>query len=402
MTRTGDHSAALKAPHHRVPGWVPDLVFTAFIISIAFWPPSISGYVPTSTLVVALTLLPVVMLPWRRVAPLTVLVAHVTLFGLVAALGTLSFGVGFAVAVAMFHVANRSERRRTIWIGAGVAVLMVGLSFLTRQESVFDPRVLQFGLFAAFATAAGAGKRVQEDYVAAITERAERAEQTREIEAERRVSEERLRIARDLHDAVAHQISVISLNANVASSAVDAKPERAKEALATIRVAARTVLGEIGDLLNMLRTHDTSGERGTSPVQSLEHLEQLIDQFSGSGLVVTVRNEGDLSQTPPAVGLVGYRVVQEALTNAHKHGAERRAHVLIQVDTERLVIVVTNPMQPVVEQPAIDRPPSNGLGLVGLRERVASVRGSIEARPTPGGYRVQAVLPLHRDTEDTA
>jgi signal transduction histidine kinase len=401
MSRISEAPAALTAPHHRVPRWVPDAVFTAFVLGMAFSPPPIDGYVPTSALVVALTLLPIAVLPWRRVLPLTVLGALIALFGVVAALGTLSFGIGFAVAVAMFHVASMSEQQRTSVVGAVVALLMILLSFLVHFESVFDPRVLQFGLLAAFATAAGAGKRIQEEYVAAITERAERAEQTREIEAERRVSEERLRIARDLHDAVAHQISVISLNANVASSAVDTRPARAKEALATIRTAARTVLGEIGDLLGVLRAHDRPGEHGPRPMQSLDDLDRLIDQFAGSGLAVTVRSEGPRSRLPATVSLVAYRIVQEALTNAHKHGAAGRAHVLLHEDAEQLSIVVTNPMRPGSERAAEESPPSNGLGLVGLRERVASVRGSIEAGPTAGGYRLHAGLPLHRERERT-
>jgi signal transduction histidine kinase len=211
------------------------------------------------------------------------------------------------------------------------------------------------------------------------------------------VAEERLRIARDLHDAVAHQISVISLNAGVASSTLESRPERAREALGTIRNASRAVLGEIGNLLEVLRA-DERQDGVSIPQPDLDRLPELVAEFARVGLVVHTRLEGDVSHVRGAAGRVTYRVIQESLTNAHKHGAEGRAHVLVHAgdDTEdnTVTIVVTNPTGPPRTTPADDDPVSRGHGLLGIRERVASVRGDVQIGPAPGGWRVSATLPL--------
>ncbi len=258
--------------------------------------------------------------------------------------------------------------------------------------------MLQFALAVAFAAAAGDGARHRRAYIEAITERAERAERTREAEARRRVSEERLRIARDLHDTVAHQIAVISLNAGVASSALDTNPERARTALVTIRGASRTVLTEIGDLLNLLRADEPDGAP-TAPQHGLEHLDVLLGQFATSGLGVQRRVEGDLSRVTGAADLVAYRLIQESLTNAHKHGAEHRADLLLQTTGDTLRIVVTNPVPAdgAAHRAATDRPVGAGVGLLGMRERVASVRGTVTAGVAPGGWTVTASIPLPKE-----
>lgn len=200
------------------------------------------------------------------------------------------------------------------------------------------------------------------------------------------------RIARDLHDAVAHQISVISLNAGAASTALEARPEKAREALATIRSASRTVLGEIGDLMAMLRQGD--GEVAPAPQRSLDSLDDLVVSFRASGLEVAMRVEGDVDTVPASVSRVAYRVVQEGLTNALKHGTERRAHVLIERVGEGLHIVVTNPCDSSAAARTTETDRGGGYGLVGLRERVAAVRGTVEAGLTPGGFRLSALLPI--------
>lgn len=377
---------------------MPDVVTSAAIVVAAFLPPPVPVFQPTGTLATVLVLLPVLVLPWRRRLPLPTLIACLALFGLTAlTTGTLSPGAGLAVAVATFQVTTRSTRRTGLVVGVAAAVALMAMSVPVTIGSVFDPRVLQFGLLVAFATAAGDGARSHRAYIVAITERAERAERTREAEARRRVTEERLRIARDLHDAVAHQIAVISLNAGAATSAIDTKPQKAKDALVTIRSAARTVLAEIGDLLNMLRADDDHTGAGTgTPQPGLEQLDELVGRFAEAGLDVTVRREGDLVRASGTVGMVGYRVVQEALTNAHKHGAEHRAHVLVEVDGGRVTVTVTNPASTAADAAVghDDAPSSPGHGLTGLQERVASVRGTLHAGPTLGGWEMVARLPL--------
>lgn len=393
VTQPIDLPEVPKAPHSP-PRWLPDALVSLVVVAMAFLPAPVAEFSPASPAVVVLVLSPVVILPWRRRWPVTVLALLVIVFGVAAAAGTLSPGAGIAVAVAVFYVATGTTRLRGFVVGSCAAITLMLLSLLVSVGTPLDPRVLQFGLLVAFAAAAGDATRSRRAYVAAINERAERAVQTREAEARRRVSEERLRIARDLHDAVAHQISVISLNAGVASSVVDAHPEKAKESLTAIRQAARTVLREIGDLMAMLRADD-DGETAPRPQAGLGQLEDLVASFAVSGLDVRTRIEGDLGWVSGATDLVAYCVVQEALANAHKHSTEHRAHVLVHITTDAVVVTVTNPMDTAAA--TADEPRGSGLGLVGLRERVASVRGSVAAGSAPAGWKVEAVLPLARE-----
>ncbi|SMH43107.1 Signal transduction histidine kinase [Rathayibacter oskolensis] len=376
------------------PAWVGDLIAAVLIAVLALVPFPGREYRATSAFAIALTLAPILVLPLRRRRPIVVLGVVVALYGAAALSGTLSPGIVLAAAVAMFAVANRSPRRVGLIVLIATAAAILLLSLLAASVGVLDARVVQFAVTVAFAGAAGDATRSRREYIAAVTERAERAEQTRESEARRRVTEERLRIARDLHDAVAHRIAVISLNAGVATSALESRPEKAREALGTIRSAARSVLGDIGDLLEVLRSDDESGEAAV-PQPGLDRLDELVRRFGVDGLQVNVRTEGDLAAVSGAVDLVAYRVVQEALTNAHKHGAEHRAHVLLSVGDDRVDIVVTNPVPAPAEPSAPPR--GGGHGLLGLRERVASVRGTVTTGPTPGGYRVAASLPLTKE-----
>jgi signal transduction histidine kinase len=399
MTRDLDRPIGTDGWHPgvppRVPAWVSDVITAAFIIGSAFVPFPQTEFHPSDALTFALVLVPALILPLRRRWPVAVLGACVALYAIAAFTDSLWPGVVLAVAVAMFGYAARYPRRATTittFVTVGVIVL---ISVLASLSSLADLRAFAVVVTIAFAAAAGDALRSGREYITAITERAERAEATRESEARRQVSEERLRIARDLHDAVAHQIAVISLNAGVASSAIPSRPDDAQDAVRTIRIAARTVLGEIGTLLEVLRHDDDRGARDAAPQAGLERLDDLVAQFEDAGLRVTVRTEGDLGQVGGSTGVVAYRVVQEGLTNAHKHGAESRAHVLLRVGDADLDIVVTNPSRPAHDSsPDTAGPAGPGLGLIGLRERVAAARGTVETGATPGGWRVAATLPL--------
>jgi signal transduction histidine kinase len=374
---------------------VGDLLAAVLIVTVAFAPFPEEEFRPSGWPQILLVIAPAVILPFRRRRPLGVLVACLLLYGVASAgVGLLSPGSGLAVAIAMFGVAHRSTRprRATIFIGGAAVVVVFLLSIPVAVGNVFDPRVFQFVLAVAFAAAAGDGARSRRAYVAAITERAERAEQTREVEALRRVTEERLRLARDLHDAVAHQIAVISLNSGVASSALPDDPDRAAVALSAIRSAARTVLGEIGNLLAMLRT-DESGDEIAAPQYGLDQLSELLAEFRANGLDVQTRVDGDPVHVAGAVGMVAYRIIQEALTNAHKHGSEHRAHLLLEIGADTLRIVVANPSQGV----DTDEEVGTGMGLIGIRERVTSVKGTVSAGHTSGGWKITATLPLTQE-----
>ncbi|GAA2011074.1 sensor histidine kinase [Microbacterium ulmi] len=384
---------AVLSPRHGPPGWAGDALAALFIVGAALAPFPDAASHPHSPLQYAFALLPAALLPLRRRLPLWVLGACVAVYVVAILSGFMSPGILLAIVVAMFGAANRLSRRTSL-IALGVAVAAIFLTVVVAAGDVFEPRIFPAVVTVALAAAAGDGTRSRREYLEAVTERAIRAEQTREAEARRRVSDERLRIARDLHDAVAHQISVISLNAGVATAALETRPEKTREALATIRTASRTVLGEIGDLLAVLRAEDrVDGEDATAPQPSLRGIDALVASFRESGLDTVVRIEGDLARLPLPTDAVAYRIVQEGLTNALKHGAEHRAHVLVEIGSDAARIVVANPTG---GAPRSAEP--RGFGLVGLRERVAAVRGSVETAETAAGYRLEAALPIPEES----
>ncbi|MBH0053520.1 sensor histidine kinase [Salinibacterium sp. SWN139] len=406
MTSATEPRPASTQARPRLPAWVINSILAVLIIAAAFMPFSETGFRSTNLFTLVVTLLPAAILPFRHRWPIPVLAGFIVFYGVGALAGTLAPGLVLAIAVAMFALANQTTRRTTVIAGVAAMLAMGFLSLLAALGDVFDPRVVQFLFTIAFAAAAGDGARSRREFIASITDRAVRAEETKEAEAKRRVTEERLRIARDLHDVVAHQIAVISLNAGVASASLESRPEKAKESLGTIRSAARVVLGEIGNLLDMLRSDSDDPSDASLPQPGLDGLDELVETFEASGLDVHVRIEGEPTAVSGATALVAYRVIQEALTNAHKYGAEGRAHVLVEVGDADVRVVVTNPSR-VADLSESDVAAATvggavrggvstgtGLGLVGLRERVASVRGTVETGFVGGSYRVAAVLPI--------
>lgn len=388
----------LRPPRHGPPAWVGDVVVGLLIIGTAFVRFPVAELQPQNPLEFAFAVAPAALLPLRRRWPLSVLGACVAFFVVAILVGFMSPGILLAIVVGMFGAANRLPRK-TSAIALGVTGAAIFVSVVAAYADVFNPRVFQFVAVVVLAAAAGDATRSRREYLEAVTERATRAEQTREAEALRRVSEERLRIARDLHDAVAHQISVISLNAGVATSSLETRPEKTREALATIRTASRTVLREIGDLLAMLRAEDhADGATSAAPPQpTLQQLHSLVESFGESGLEVVTRIDGDLARMPIPTDAVAYRIIQEGLTNALKHGAEHRAHVLIEIDADAARIVVTNPTDPISDSKVTTEP--GGFGMLGLRERVAAVRGTVETADTAAGYRLMATLPIPKEDE---
>lgn len=352
---------------------------------------------PFSLAALTLAISVAVILPLRRRWPFPVLGATVLLFVLGAVLGELGPASSLPVAIAVFAVVTRVPRRTSVITTAATIVVLGVAALLSEPGGVLDPRMIQLVAVVGFAAALADGVKSRRAYIMAITDRALRAEESRESEARRRVAEERLRIARDLHDVVAHQIAVINLHAGVASAAVGSRPDDAERSLATIRAAARTVLGEIGDLLAMLRAgSDDAKKMALAPLSGMDRLEELLEQFRQTGLDVTLRRVGTAVELPSATDLVAYRVIQEALTNAHKHGSDHRAHLLIEYAPETIMVTVTNPADSKSQQPGQETMPGPpGHGLLGIAERVESVRGNLQT--TMAGvspFRLEARLPL--------
>ncbi|MFF2050578.1 sensor histidine kinase [Leifsonia sp. NPDC058194] len=379
-------------PGLRIPGWVGTIVVGMVILASAFG--HFPGQYGSKTVVgFVAVLLPVVLLFLRNRWPVVVLAACVACFIVASVSFPLTPVSVLATAVAVYTIAATRSRRWAI-VTAAAVIAVLTLTVFIGGRALLHPLTVQSIITIAFAAAIGDIVRTRREYVAAITARAERAEATREAEASRRVAEDRLRIARDLHDAVAHQIAVISLNAGVASTAIQKQPDTAREALSTIRSASRTALGEIHDLLATLRSPDETAS--TASVPGLARLNELVKEFGAVGLTVTIRLEGDTASLPSAVDVVAYRVIQEGLTNAQKHGQRGRAHVIVAADGHHVRVAVVNPLEP---GGADSEPSPAGHGLAGISERVASVRGSVTYGQDGTSYRLEALLPIERHGE---
>jgi signal transduction histidine kinase len=212
-------------------------------------------------------------------------------------------------------------------------------------------------------------------------ERADRA-----AAARRRADEERLRIARELHDVLAHSISVINVQAGMGLALLDSDPEQARAALTTIKAASKEALGEVRQVLDTLRA---PGAAPRAPAPGLDRLAELVEQAASAGLTVEI--EGEPPRLPPGADLAAFRIVQEALTNVVRHSGSRHARVRFAHDGEALRLRIDD------DGPATGADAGgSGNGLAGMRERAAALGGTIDAGPRPdGGFRVLAVLPSH-------
>ncbi|WP_415952929.1 sensor histidine kinase [Streptomyces sp. KLOTTS4A1] len=213
-------------------------------------------------------------------------------------------------------------------------------------------------------------------------ERAERAEAAR-----RRADEERLRIARELHDVLAHSISVINVQAGVGLALLDSDPEQARTALTTIKSASKEALGEVRQVLESLRA---PGDAPRAPAPGLDRLSELVQQAASAGLTVEVTRMGEAAPLAPSADLAAFRIVQEALTNVVRHSGSRRARVTIAYGPRELELRIDD------EGPASHADAGgSGNGLAGMRERAAALGGTIDAGPCPdGGFGVRALIPL--------
>ncbi|MFE0101247.1 sensor histidine kinase [Streptomyces sp. NPDC059009] len=208
----------------------------------------------------------------------------------------------------------------------------------------------------------------------------------REQAARRRADEERLRIARELHDVLAHSISVINVQAGVGLALLDSDPEQARTALTTIKSASKEALGEVRQVLDTLRA---PGAAPRAPAPGLDRLPELVEQAASAGLTVTVDTRGRAPKLPPGTDLAAFRIVQEALTNVVRHSGSRHARVLVSYEKAELTLRVDD------DGPATGADAGgSGNGLAGMRERAAALGGTIKAGPRPdGGFRVTAALP---------
>jgi len=296
-----------------------------------------------------------------------------------------------AVSVISAYTVASRRRRTTAWIAGAAAALVVYLAAVMYDPHVWDSsEALEDLAWMGMGVAVGDAVRSRRAYVAAVEDRAVRAEQSRDEEARRRVAEERLRIARELHDVVAHHLALISVQSEVAVHALRQRPDQAEEALAHVRRAARTGIEELSTVLTVLR-HADDPEPSTEPTPGLGRLAGLLDSVAAAGLQVTHHQDGDARPLPSAVDLAAYRIVQESLTNARKHGGDPVAHLRLSYTRTGLTIAVQNRVRPGLAASPGTR---TGHGLNGMRERAASVGGTLNAGPDASGrFAVHAFLP---------
>ncbi|MET9830760.1 sensor histidine kinase [Streptomyces sp. NPDC006385] len=217
-------------------------------------------------------------------------------------------------------------------------------------------------------------------------QRADEAERTREETARRRADEERLHIARELHDSLTHQISIIKVQSEVAVHVARRRGEQVPEALLAIQEAGREATRELRATLEALRDDDTTPPRG------LDHIPELVEQASRAGVETTLTIEGERPDVPAAVGRTAYRIVQESLTNVARHAGASTASVRIDYRTGSLAVQVDDD-----GKATPDTVPTPGLGLLGMRERVTALGGRLRARPrSEHGFTVQAELPVEQ------
>jgi len=353
---------------------------------------------------------------WRRRAPSAA-------FGVIAAVFLLQWSLGaalradVALLIALYSVALRERLTRLPWVCAVAAAVMVPVAVRV-ASGVFAWEVLFFLLCAVTAAVAlGLVVRSRRAQLAALRERAARLETERDQRSRLAAATERTRVAREMHDIIGHNLSVIITMADGGAYASEVDPARGREALLLIGDAGRQALGELRRMLGVLRERTDAPELNPQP--GISDLESLFARVRAAGTDVVYRSGGDLDGLDRGVQLMAYRIVQEALTNTLKHaGPGGRAEVTLSVDGARLRIRVHDtgrhgnagvpgrvdrarpralrgdaPLPP----PGLTRPgpPDEGQGLAGMRERAALYGGTVTAGPTPGGgWTVQAVLDL--------
>jgi signal transduction histidine kinase len=375
--------------------WIIDGLLATFFVAIslvALFTVDDQGvnYRDTNALAVLLTLGAALPYYFRRRDPLTVLLVSAAC---VVALTVGDFQTGATptvLLVGLYTVAAYSPRRERF---IGAAVVAIGLVVVAASNAPglnFSSIVFNYVLFTA-SYFLGASVRNRRLYTQQLEERAEQLERERDEEARRAVAEERVRIAQDLHDVVAHSMGVIAVQAGVGAHVIDTDPAEAKKSLEAISLTSRSTLTEIRRMLGVLRD-DARAE--FAPAPGLVDLERLVQQICDAGVDTHVTWEGHRGEVPHGVDLTAYRIVQESLTNVLKHGGPNvHVDVTIRYEPEALDVEIVDDGRGVN-----GRSSASGHGLLGMRERVAVYGGSFDAGPhAGGGFRVAARLPYGED-----
>lgn len=307
----------------------------------------------------------------------------------------------FALLVIIYTVAAAGKRWASrLALACGLLASAVSQARWPEEEGGWTQQIVVVVVLTVpfvLAWVLGDSLRTRQAYFRALEERAARLESEREAQSKVAVAAERARIARELHDVVAHNVSVMVVQADGAAYVMDAAPDQARQALATISTTGRQALAEMRRLLGVLRTGDaeTSGEYVPQP--DVEQIDELVEQVRKAGLAVDFTVEGTPRPLPSGVELTAYRIVQEALTNTRKHGGpDAGASVRLVYFDDGLGLLVEDDGRGAPQELYADGGADGaGHGMIGMRERVGMVGGTLDAGPRPGGgFRISALLPL--------
>lgn len=287
---------------------------------------------------------------------------------------------------ALYTLGSRTRLRPAI-----VAAVVTALALLAVQvpeSGWITGELLEMPVWVGLALAIGVAVKYQRRAIEEARQRAVAAEASREKEAQRRVADERIRIARELHDVIAHHIAVIGVQSGAAEHLLDSDPEKARNALSHVRISSRDVLMEMNQLLGVLRTDEGDGRH---PARGLAQLDDLIESWRRIGMPISFHQIGEPSPLAPLVDVTAYRVIEEALTNAHKYGSGS-ASLTIEWKSSTMILRVINP---VVQ--ARTSTSQTGRGLTGMKERATAVGGRLQTglseHGTVADYVVEAELP---------
>jgi signal transduction histidine kinase len=337
---------------------------------------------------VVLLLLESLPLVWRRHYPLVVML--VVLTATIVHIAVIPEGapneVGLGILVATYTIGERLDRPTslglTVLTATIIAVLFIGQGGPDALQSL-----LQTDLILFVAWLVGDAARIRQLYTENLVQQTRLVDREREERTRRAVLEERERIARELHDVVAHHVSVMVIQAGGGLSAIATRPDDARSALESIATTGRLALTDMRRMVGVI------GEtQPNDPMPGLDRLEDLVAQVRSTGLAVELSIEGERRRLDPGLELSAYRIVQEALTNSLKHARGGRAQVVVTYEPGLLVISIDDE-RGLGPRPAVE-PDHEGRGLVGMRERVAMLRGTLVAQPTSEGFRVVASLPI--------
>jgi len=344
---------------------------------------------------VLVTLALAIPLVFRRDYPVAAFAIAIAVGGVQVLLDIHITPVDAAILVLLYTLAAYSRRLISV---AGLAICLIGSAAAVARWA--PPYMglshwISVGLvaFAGSSLAAwvlGDSMRYRRGYYASLEDRAARLERERDAQAQIAAAAERARIARELHDVIAHNVSVMVVQADGASYALDSSPERARQALGAIASTGRQALAEMRRMLGVLRSDDDT--TGVVPLPGIEQLGELLEQTRASGLAVSFTVQGVPGPLPGGMALAAYRIIQESLTNTRKHGGpQASARVLLRYCEDVMMLQITDDGRGAAEADGA------GHGLTGMRERVALYHGTLHAGPRPGGgYQVTARLPVVR------